>query len=184
MTPADRQALLTTLLLVHLPLALLGGTALTAFVALTPSSWTFVLGARVAWVMVAAATAAAGLVRVVGDEGWQRVAYAVVMLALGALTQWHPLADLVGGPRVVDGVLHFTVERGHLQRNTGASPTMATAVTVTTIDGNALDIEPTGMQANRWLAMVSAAQVNDGDRVHLTALEHVDVVLAVKRSVL
>lgn len=114
----------------------------------------------------------------VGGGQWQPPAKAaVVVLGLSVLFNINPLLDVVRGPFRGQGRIEGAgVERGSLVRSTGGrTGTIEGELRFVTDEGQVVELEPIGMQANRLEDMLVLCSSGRG---RLAALRHLDVPLS------
>lgn len=153
------------------------GYLLTALAPMTVSNWAVIALVRVVWQLGGAVWCAIILGRAFDTGLWMSIAMGILG---GLLLCYNPVLDLIRGPLDIEGQLvDATVTRGTFVRPLGSNKSIRARVCVEVNGETALDIEPAGLQANRWQDLYAACGDPAGP-VHIVALRHLDVVLALR----
>ena len=151
------------------------GYLLTALAPMTVSNWAVIAALRVAW-QLGGAVWCATILRRAFDSGL-RLSLAMGVGA-GLLLCYNPVLDLIRGPLDIWGQLvDATVTHDTFVRPLGSNKSIRARVGVEVNGETALDIEPVGLQANRWQDLYDGCG-DPASPVHIVALRHLDVVLA------
>ena len=150
------------------------GYLLTALAPMTVSNWAVIASLRVAWQIGGAVWCAIILGRAFDTGLWMSLAMGC---GAGLLLCYNPVLDLIRGPLDIEGLfVDATVTHGTFVRPLGSNKSIRARVGVEVNGETALDIEPVGLQANRWQDLYAGCGDPAG-RVHIVALRHLDVVL-------
>jgi hypothetical protein len=151
------------------------GYLLTALAPMTTSSWAWFASARVVWQLGGTVWCSLIVSREIGFSRWRSLATGT---GLGLLLCYNPFLDLIRRPLEIEGqIIDGSVTSGTFARPYGSNRSIVARVQVADGKGLALDIEPAGLQANRWQEMYGRC-IDPGGRVRLVALRHLEVVLS------